>query len=118
MSMTIPLLIVTPEPAFGSQISKGLDPKRFNVFVTPDFSQSIHFVRRVNCPLAVLDAALEEVDISILDVGYALRQINPEIRFIVTISEQQQPKMGKLAPVATLTKPLSIPELENLILGL
>ncbi len=116
--MTTPLLIVTPEPGFGSLLSKGLDAKRFNVFVTPDFSQSIHFVRRMNCPVAMLDAELEEVDISILDVGYALRQINPEIQFIVVVSEGQQPKLGKLAPAATLTKPVSVPDLEKLLLSM
>src|SRR5258706_81721 len=116
--MTIPLLIVTPETGFGALISKGMVAKHFNVFVTPDFSQSIHFVRRMNCPVALLDAELEEVDISILDVGYALRQINPEIRFIVVVSEGQQPKLGKLAPVATLTKLVSVPDLEKLLQSL
>jgi len=113
--MTIPILIVTPDTGFGTLINKGLDAGRFNVYATPDFSQSIHFVRKMNCPIALLDAALEEVDISILDVGYALRQINADIQFIVVFAGDQQPKLGKLDPVATLTKPISIPELEKLL---
>jgi REP element-mobilizing transposase RayT/ActR/RegA family two-component response regulator len=113
--MTIPLLIVTPEIGFGTFVNKGLDSQRFNVFVTSDFSQSIHFVRRVSCPVAMLDAELEEVDISILDVGYALRQINPGIQFIVVTTAGKEPKLGKLAPAATLTKPLNIPDLEQLL---
>src|SRR5688500_19599919 len=81
--MNTPFLIVTAETSFGTLITKGLSTDRFKVFVTSDFSKSIHFVRKNNCPVAILDAELEEVDISILDVGYALRQINPEIKFIV-----------------------------------
>lgn len=90
-----------------------MDVERFNIFATSDFSQSIHFVRKETCPVAVLDAELEEVDISILDVGYALRQINPDIRFIVVTKEGKEPNLGKLDPVAVLTKPVRVPEMER-----
>jgi REP element-mobilizing transposase RayT/DNA-binding response OmpR family regulator len=113
--MNTPFLIVTAETSFGTLITKGLSTDRFKVFVTSDFSKSIHFVRKNNCPVAILDAELEEVDISILDVGYALRQINPEIKFIVVTAAGQKPNLGKLAPVATLPKPISVPDLENLL---
>lgn len=111
--MSIPFLIVTAETGFGTQISKGLDAKRFNVSITSDFSQAIHFVRRMNCQVAILDAELENIDISILDVGYALRQINPGIQFIVVAAASQQPNVGKLAPTAILNKPVAIPDLEK-----
>ena len=111
--MKIPLLIVTPDTVFGAHLNKGMDIERFNIFATPDFSQAIHFVRRENCAAAILDAGLEEVDISILDVGYALRQINADIQFIVVTPEGKEPALGKLAPVAVLTKPVTVPELER-----
>lgn len=113
--MSVPFLIVTPEPEFGTLINKDLSTDRFDVLVTADFSQSIHFVRKTNCPIALLDAKLDEVDISILDVGYALRQVNPEIRFIVVAGSGETPKVGKLAPLAILTKPVSAPEIEELL---
>ncbi|MGC1379085.1 MAG: transposase [Anaerolineales bacterium] len=115
MSMITPVLIVTPEPGFGSLIKKGLDAKRFEVFVTVDFSEAIRYVRKVNCPVAILDAALDEIDISILDIGYALRQINTGIQFIVVAPEGQEPKPGQLAPLAALTKPVSVSEIEKLL---
>ncbi len=113
--MSIPVLIVTPIPTFGSLVTKGLDSKRFEIFVTADFSEAIRFVRKVNCPMAILDAALDEVDISILDIGYALRQINENIEFIVVVPDGQEPNPGQLAPLGILTKPVSIPEIENLL---
>src|SRR5687767_4232173 len=113
--MTISFLIVTAETSFGTLITKGLSTDRFKVFVTSDFSKSIHFVRKSNCPVAILDAELEEVDISILDVGYALRQINPEIQFIVVTAAGQKPNLGKLAPAMTLPKPINVPDLETFI---
>ena len=94
MDMATPLLIVTPEPSFGSLIKKGIDAKRFDVLVTADFSQAIHFVRKTNCPWAILDANLDDVDISIVDIGYALRQLNTEIQFIVIVRDGQEAKLG------------------------
>ena len=113
--MAISFLIVTAKTSFGTLITKGLSTDRFKVFVTSDFSKAIHFVRKSNCPVAILDAELEEVDISILDVGYALRQINPDIQFIVTTAADKKPNLGKLAPAATLPKPINVPDLETFL---
>src|SRR4051794_20108231 len=111
--MIISLLVVTPDTGFGRLISKGLDAKRFNVFATPDFSDAIHYVRKMNCPVVVFDAALEEVELSILDIGHALRQVNDQIRLIIVKPEGQKLTLGELVPAATLSKPLSISELEK-----
>lgn len=113
--MATPLLIVTPEPNFGLLIKKGLDAKRFDVLVTADFSQAIHFVRKNSCPFAILDANLDDVDISIVDIGYALRQLNAEIQFVVIVREGQEAQFEELAPLATLTRPVSIPQIEKLL---
>ena len=109
------LLVVTPEPGFGKQITKGLDAKRFEVLVTADFSDAIRFVRKVNCSVAILDTDLEDEHISISDIGNALRQINPTIDFIVIAPEGRESKPGELTPMVTFPKPVSISEIEKLL---
>lgn len=113
--MATPVLIVTPEPSFGSLISRNLDAKRFDVFVTADFSEAIRFVRKVNCPIAILDTDLDDIGIAIVDIGYALRQLNTEIQFIGVVSEKEGPDLDELTPLVILRKPVSIPELEKLL---
>ncbi len=111
--MTIHLLVVTPEPSFGALIAKNLDAKRFEVLVTADFSEAILYVRKVNCQFAILDADLDDEHISISDIGAALREINTNIEFIVIAPEGQVNR--ELAPLAVLTKPIAIVEIEKLL---
>ncbi|RPH56548.1 MAG: hypothetical protein EHM81_12985, partial [Chloroflexi bacterium] len=115
--MATPLLIVTPQGSFGSLIRKGLDASRYSVFSTPDFSEAIQYVRKANCALAILDAEMDDVDISILDIGHALRQINPGIRYVVVNPAGQDAQVGTLAPSVVLTKPISIFDLQNALDG-
>lgn len=111
--MAIHLIIVTPHKSFGTSIRNGLDTTRYNIFSTPDFSEAIHYVRKTDCPVAVLDAELEDVELSIQDIGLALRQIKPDIQFILVVQEGQAVDVASLTPAATLIKPLSIPDLKG-----
>jgi REP element-mobilizing transposase RayT/ActR/RegA family two-component response regulator len=111
--MAINLIIVTPHKSFGALIHNGIDTTRYNTFATSDFSEAIHYVRKTNCPIAVLDAELEDVELSVLDIGIALRQIKPDIQFILVAQVGQAVDVTSLAPAATLVKPLSVPELKN-----
>lgn len=113
--MLTSLLVVTPQKSFGAALEKGLDATRYRVFVTSDFSEAIHHVRQSNCPFAILDAELEEVDLSIQDIGFALRQIKAGIQFVLVARAGQELELGSLAPVATLFKPLNLADLTRLI---
>ncbi|HEY3311251.1 MAG TPA: transposase [Anaerolineales bacterium] len=109
------LLIVTPQASFGTMIHDGLNPSSFEVFSTSDFSQAVHFVRRTNCKTVLLDTELEDVELSVLDIGFALRQIKPDIQFVVVVSDGQDVDIASLSPVATLSKPISMPDLTRLL---
>jgi REP element-mobilizing transposase RayT len=111
--MVTHLIIVTPHKSFGASIHNGIDTTRYNTFSTDDFSETIHYVRKTNCPIAILDAELEDVELSVLDIGLALRQIKPDIQFILVVQKGQAVDVALLTPAATLVKPLSIPELKN-----
>jgi REP element-mobilizing transposase RayT len=113
--MTSSLLIVTPQVTFGSLLRNGLDSTRLDAFSTSDFSESVLYVRKKNCDFVILDTELENVELSVMDIGFALRQIKPTIQFILVVSPGQELDADSLSPVATLTKPISLPDLEKLL---
>jgi REP element-mobilizing transposase RayT/DNA-binding response OmpR family regulator len=112
--MTVPLLIITPQTGFGVLVRRGLDSDRYTVTVTADFSEAIHHVRKTSCTIVLLDAELEDSGLALLDIGYALRQIKANIQFILVKRPGQDLDLGlTLNPVATLLKPISLPELNQ-----
>ena len=114
--MTVPLLVVTPQTGFGVSLRNGLDASRYNVSVTADFSEAIHQVRKTDCPVIILDAELEDVGLSLLDIGYALRQVKRDVQFILAKRPGQDLEEGlMLNPAAALFKPISISELTSLL---
>lgn len=113
--MITPFLVLTPDASLGSLITKKLDAKRFEILVTADFSEAIHFVRRVNCSIAILDAVLDDMESSVSDIGHALRQINPAIEFIVVAPDGREPKLDDLAPLAVLARPVLIADVEAVL---
>ena len=113
--LKVPLLIVSPQVDFGVHLRDGFDPTRIDTFFTADLSQAIQYVRQHDCRTIILDAELEGVGLSVLDIGYALRQIRQDIQFILVTHAGQELDAAFLYPVATLVKPLSIPDLLKLI---
>ena len=113
--MAVPLLLVTPQAAFGALIRKELDLAQYDLLVTADFSDAIHHVRRTNCPVAILDAELEDIELSLVDIGFALRQIKENIQYILVKRSDQELDVSLLAPAATFIKPLVVAELSQSI---
>jgi REP element-mobilizing transposase RayT/DNA-binding LytR/AlgR family response regulator len=109
------LILITPHKSFGTLLHKELDASRYHLFSTSDFSEAIHYVRKTNCPVAIVDAELEDEELSVLDIGIALRQIKPDIQFVLVIQAEQEVDTSSLAPVAILKKPLSVPELSGIL---
>jgi REP element-mobilizing transposase RayT len=113
--MSLSLLIVTPQAEFGASIRVGLDSARFDLFCTSDFTEAIRYVRNNDCPAVILDAELENVELSVMDIGFALRQMKPDLRFVLVRGAEINPDADSLAPIATFTKPLSMPDLNRLL---
>jgi REP element-mobilizing transposase RayT/DNA-binding response OmpR family regulator len=111
--MGTPLLVVTPQTAFGALIRKGLKDNHYDVHVTADFSEAIMYVRNKDCPVVLLDAEMEDVDISILDIGYALSQVKHDIQFIVITRAGLNVDTRKIHPTSILTKPVSMTDLQK-----
>ena len=109
------LLIVTPLASFGVSIRDGLDPSRFDAFYCSDFSEAVQYVRQNKCPTVLLDTELEDVELSVMDIGFALRQIKPDIQFVLVMRAGQELDTASLSPAATIVKPISLPELSRLL---
>lgn len=109
------LLIVTPQASFGALVREGLDKTRFEVFDSSDFTQAVRYVQQNDCLAVLLDAELEDVELSVIDIGFALRQVRPDIQFVLIVAAGQEVDTASLSPVATLSKPISLPDLERLL---
>lgn len=67
-------------------------------------------------PPVLLDADLEEADISVLDIGLALRQIRPDVNLVLIAREGQSTiRLKDLSLRAILLKPLSLTDLEAVL---
>lgn len=104
--MSADILVVTPNTELGNSIRGMLPPGRFTLHVTSDFSQAIRLVRQTGCSLALLDSALEAIDISMLDVAYAFKQLNGDIQIAVLVTDAPPAELARLAPRAVLPQPL------------
>ncbi len=110
------VLVVTPQTQFGTLIRKGLKEKDFEVHATADFAEAIQQLKKSNYPVVILDAEMEDIDISVIDVGYALQQIKPDLQFILVTRSGQRPETGDLVIRTTLTKPVSMSDLQRAII--
>lgn len=113
--MANPLLVLSSKAAFGNLIAQGLPA--YKTYITSDFSEAIQFVRQNDpTPPVLLDADLEEADISVLDIGLALRQIKSDVNLVLIAREGQSTiRLKDLSLRAILTKPLSLPDLETVL---
>ena len=110
--MANPLLVLSPHATFGNLIAQGLPS--YQVYITADFSEAIQFIRQNDPPPPVLlDQDLDEIDISVLDIGLALRQIKPDVNLILIAREGQSTiRLKDLSLRAIHSKPLSLPDLQ------
>jgi DNA-binding response OmpR family regulator/REP element-mobilizing transposase RayT len=105
------LLVVTSDISLGELIRQTLEETgRFNVRVAGEKKAAVDFVREANCPLVFLDVGLTEK--RILEVGTLLRQVNPQIRFVIVSEAGWHPALlEELSPENYLSKPFYPPDL-------
>jgi REP element-mobilizing transposase RayT len=103
--MAASLLLVTPNKDVGERLRTKIARAGFgDLRITDDFVEAIKITRQRRCRLALLDVDVDQGDASIIDIGYALRQINPEIHFILLESRRRDIPEGfeALKPLAAL----------------
>ena len=110
--------MVSPQKALGEKLRAKTQRNNIgDLRVTDDFAEALKITRQRHCPLALLDSEMEQQGISVTDIGYALRQINPDIEFIIIENERGEIPSGleSLAPRATLPASYEFAALQALV---
>jgi REP element-mobilizing transposase RayT/DNA-binding response OmpR family regulator len=108
--MPTPLLVITSDAPFGDHIRHSLEEtRRFVVRVTGEQETAGEYAREFNPALAFLDTSLSETDL--LKIGNLLRQVNPEIIFVVISEAGWHSALEELFPREYLSKPFHLPDL-------
>ena len=108
--MSTPLLIITSDIPFGELICQSLEETgRFVVRVTGEQGAAAAYARDFKQALAFLDTSLTEIDL--LKIGALLRQVNPEIIFVVISEAGWHSALEELFHREYLSKPFYLPDL-------
>jgi REP element-mobilizing transposase RayT/DNA-binding NarL/FixJ family response regulator len=109
-------VVITPQPSLGEKIRRSLSGSGgYNVHIAGDFSEAIKLVPQTGSVLVFLDTEIGDNNLSILEIGYALRQLNDHIDFVIIAAQGETVEVGKLNARGTLYKPLDQVELIDLV---
>ena len=104
------IIVVTPSPELGEIICESLK-EQANIehfSKVPDAISAI--TRDENCQQAILDMELGEL--SLLDIGSALRLINPKIDFLIISKDEPPTDLERILPWKFLRKPILLHDLQ------
>ncbi len=108
--MSNEILVITADKPFGELIRQSLEETgRFIVSVTGEAAKAKSYLQAENCSVVFLDAG-ERVE-ETLAIGRELRQIRPDLRFVVIVEARQSSTMEELLPQDYLSKPFYLPDL-------
>src|SRR5574342_519097 len=111
--MTKSLLIVSADTKFSQVLLHGLEQEGYRVQITKGKGESVVRADEENSSLAFLDMDLGYR--AVLEIGQALRMLNPEIRLIVFSAEGSPPALDELRPWLHSPKPYFLPDVLNMI---
>jgi len=113
IGMTKSLLLVTAETAFANLLLHGLEQEGYRVHIVKGKGEAVVRADESNCSLAFLDMDLGYR--AVLDIGRALRMLNPSIRFIVFSRDDTPPALDDIRPWKLSLKPYYLPDLLNML---
>src|SRR5688500_7174408 len=111
--MTESLLIVSADTKFAQVLLHGLEQEGYRVQITKGKGETVVRADEENSSLAFLDMELGYR--AVLEIGQALRMLNPEIRFIVFSREGTRPVLDELHPWMFSPKPYFLPDVLNML---
>lgn len=112
-SMTNSLLIVSADTSFAKVLLHGLEQEGYQVQIVRGKGEAVVRADEANCSLAFLDMDLG--DRAVLDIGKALRMLNPGIRVIIFSREDTPPAMDEIRPWVLSPKPYFLPDVLNML---
>jgi REP element-mobilizing transposase RayT/CheY-like chemotaxis protein len=111
--MTKNLLLVTAETTFAKVLLHGLEQEGYRVHIVKGKGEAVVRADELNCSLAFLDMDLGYR--AVLDIGRALRMLNPNIKFIVFSRDDTPPDLDDIRPWRLSQKPYYLPDLLNML---
>jgi REP element-mobilizing transposase RayT/CheY-like chemotaxis protein len=111
--MTKSLLIVSADTKFSQVLLHGLEQEGYRVQITKGKGESVVRADEENSSLAFLDMDLGYR--AVLEIGQALRMLNPEIKLIIFSGEGTPPTLDELRPWMFSPKPYFLPDVLNML---
>ncbi|MCI0610700.1 MAG: hypothetical protein L0Z71_16770, partial [Anaerolineae bacterium] len=112
-SMTNSLLLVSADTSFAQVLLHGLEQEGYRVHIVKGKGEAVVRADEANCSLAFLDMDLGYR--AVLDIGRALRMLNPAIRLIIFSREDAPPALDEIAPWMLSPKPYFLPDVLNML---
>jgi REP element-mobilizing transposase RayT/CheY-like chemotaxis protein len=106
-------LIVSADTKFAQVLLYGLEQEGYRVQITKGKGETVVRADEENSSLVFLDMDLGYRNV--LEIGQALRMLNPEIRFIVFSREATKPDLDELHPWMFSPKPYFLPDVLNML---
>ncbi|MBT3320906.1 MAG: IS200/IS605 family transposase [Anaerolineae bacterium] len=108
--MSFSLLVVTPQPSFGEHIRQSLEESNSaTVDIVDGIVAALYAAEAQKFTHAFLDMDIKSG--SVLDLGLALRKLDPDLRLVIVSPRQSIPRFDALRPWSLLNKPFYIPDL-------
>ena len=107
------LLIVSADSRFAQVLLHGLEQEGYRAQITRGKGESVVRADEENCSLAFLDMDLGYR--AVLEIGQALRMLNPDIRLLVFAREGTTPVLDELHPWMLSPKPYFLPDVLNML---
>jgi REP element-mobilizing transposase RayT len=111
--MTKSLLIVSADTKFAQVLLHGLEQEGYRVQITRGKGESVVRADEENSSLAFLDMDLGYR--AVLEIGQALRMLNPDIKLVVFSGEGVPPTLDELHPWMLSPKPYYLPDVLNML---
>src|SRR5262245_46910422 len=107
------LLLVTADALFGKKLASSLEQEGYRVYTAKGKGEAVVRADEQNCATAFLDLELGEK--FVLELGRALRRLNPTIKLILLSEEDTPPALDDLHPWMAARKLVRAPELLNML---
>ena len=111
--MSKSLLIVSADSTFAQILLHGLEQAGYRVQIAKGKGESVVRADEENSALAFLDMDMGYR--AVLEIGQALRMLNPEIKLVVFTREGTTPILDELRPWMLSPKPYFLPDLLNML---
>jgi REP element-mobilizing transposase RayT/CheY-like chemotaxis protein len=111
--MTKSLLIVSADTKFSQVLLHGLEQEGYRVQITKGKGESVVRADEENSSHVFLDMDLGYR--AVLEIGQALRMLNPDIQLIILSGEGTPPALDELRPWMFSPKPYFLPDVLNML---